>query len=116
MHQWQEEVLLVAKEKCRVTVGLEYLAKKWESCTEGHVNLDLALAEGLRAYALKQADYVCHHLASQFEELWMGKKELPEEEVEDKGEDKGGDPGNAAHSDNTEGQATLLGAGDPDDT
>ncbi|PBK85200.1 hypothetical protein ARMGADRAFT_899016, partial [Armillaria gallica] len=68
--QWQEEVLLVAEEKQQVSVDLEYLAKEWELCVEDRIDLDLALAEGLRAYASKQVDYVCCHLALHFEELW----------------------------------------------
>ncbi|KAK0430289.1 hypothetical protein EV421DRAFT_1935707 [Armillaria borealis] len=112
---WRVEGALADGDEGMAEVGLEYFAKEWESCMESHVNLDPALAEGLRAYMLKQADYVCCCLASHFEELWAGKKELPEEEVEDEGEDEGGDPGNAARLDNTEGQATLSGLGDPDD-
>ncbi|PBK64790.1 hypothetical protein ARMSODRAFT_1022781 [Armillaria solidipes] len=81
MHRWHEEVAMVEREKERVQLGLEHMAKQWEDCIGRHVGLNSALTEGMTAYAKRQATCVYRHLREHFRDIWLGSVEVADEEI-----------------------------------
>lgn len=67
--RWTEEVSLLKEEMRRVLVSLEYTARWWEGRAEPWDCIDVVLAEGIRAYALRQAS-IQRALADKFRKLW----------------------------------------------
>lgn len=67
--RWSEEVLLLCEEMRRVQMFLEWHARWWENQTHRLPNLSLEDAEGVVAYACKQA-FIKRALARKFNDLW----------------------------------------------
>ncbi|KAF9029676.1 hypothetical protein BJ165DRAFT_1359234, partial [Panaeolus papilionaceus] len=55
--RWKEEVLLVVEEMRRCVAYLEWKVRWWEQRAQSRTGITAHLGAGLRAYALKQADY-----------------------------------------------------------
>jgi hypothetical protein len=81
--RWSEEVQLLKEEMRRVRKTLEWEARQWEGRTEPWT-ADAAAAEGIMAYAMRQAqvrrDLLCH-----FTRMW-DKPLVPVVNNEDSGE------------------------------
>ncbi|KAK0444170.1 hypothetical protein EV421DRAFT_1903278 [Armillaria borealis] len=77
-HRWREECLLLTEEKRHVLKTFTYEAERWDQQQSGWPDLDREHAEGVRAYALRQAD-IYRRLAARFRTIW----DLPAEEVMD---------------------------------
>ncbi|KAH7902904.1 hypothetical protein BJ138DRAFT_1120962 [Hygrophoropsis aurantiaca] len=67
--RWSEEVDLLQEEMRRVLQYFAWHAAWWEEQGMRRFTADKTLAEGLFAYASRQAD-IRHHLADTFRELW----------------------------------------------
>ncbi|KAK0476553.1 hypothetical protein EDD18DRAFT_1115322 [Armillaria luteobubalina] len=75
-HRWQEECLLLMEEKRRILKTFAYEAECWDQRQSGWQGLGLDYAEGVQAYARRQADMYCR-LTSKFRIHW----DLPPEQV-----------------------------------
>jgi hypothetical protein len=73
--RWSEEVLLLREEMRRVLAFLEWHEGWWEERQMLHNNLELEQAEGMKAYAKKQAS-IRQGLRSTFNRLWRHSDEL----------------------------------------
>lgn len=80
--RWTEEVNLLREEMCRIRVTLQARAEWWRLQGVPWEGLDPDMAEGVHAYALRQAK-VYERLLQDFSELWLTpftskpKKRLP---------------------------------------
>jgi hypothetical protein len=72
---WSEEVLLLREEMRRVLEFLKWHAKWWEARRALHSNLKPELAEGMLAYASKQAS-IRRSIGASFNSLWRSSDEL----------------------------------------
>ncbi|KAK0494233.1 hypothetical protein EDD18DRAFT_1355547 [Armillaria luteobubalina] len=75
-HRWQEECLLLTEEKRRILKTFAYEAERWDQRQSGWQGLGLDYAEGVQAYARRQADMYCR-LTLKFQIHW----DLPPEQV-----------------------------------
>jgi len=64
-HRWEEEVRLLFEEQQRTLQFLEWHAIWWMDRTNTIETSDKALAEGRRAYAVRQAE-LCHQIRRSF--------------------------------------------------
>jgi len=67
---WEEEVLLIQKEMCRVVMFYEWKAEWWQSQADCHSDADSSILHGVTAYAEKQA-YLCECLAQSCVASWL---------------------------------------------
>lgn len=67
--RWSEEVLLLRVEMCRVLRFLTWHALWWERQARRRTNLLPEAAEGVAAYAFKQAS-IRHRMRTSFDQLW----------------------------------------------
>ena len=67
--RWTEEVMLLKEEMRRVRKTLEWRAAWWEQRQEGWEGQDEVMHEGIRAYAIRQAD-IQRGLRARFTRLW----------------------------------------------
>ena len=67
--RWSEEVLLVREEMRRVLQFLEWHARWWEGLQTRHDGSSPELAEGVSAYACKQAS-IRRSIRTSFKRLW----------------------------------------------
>lgn len=67
--RWSEEVLLLRVEMRRVLLFLTWHALWWEKQARRRSNLSSEAAEGVAAYAFKQAS-IRRKMCSSFEHLW----------------------------------------------
>ena len=67
--RWSEEVLLVREEMRRVLQFLEWHARWWEGRQTQHDGSSPELAEGVLAYACKQAS-IRRSIRTSFKQLW----------------------------------------------
>jgi hypothetical protein len=74
--RWTEEVRLLREEMCRVVITLWWKAGWWTDRSEIE-EFEGFHAEGVRAYALRQAALM-RNMANNFEQLWAGLRELEE--------------------------------------
>ena len=72
--RWSEEVLLLREEMRRVLTFLEWHASWWQTKGSLHTGLQPDVAEGMFAYANKQA-HIRRSMASSFNDLWRGSAE-----------------------------------------
>ena len=81
--RWSEEVQLLKEEMRRVRKTLEWEGRQWEGRTEP-CTADAAAAEGIKAYAIRQAQ-VRRDLLDHFTRMW-DKPLVPVVNNEDSGE------------------------------
>ncbi|PBK72081.1 hypothetical protein ARMSODRAFT_1016067 [Armillaria solidipes] len=74
--RWREEGILVQEEMCRTLVSLQWEANKWGASGSGWEGLDPVAAEGVQAYAARQAR-LYHCLETHFRNLWDMEAEVP---------------------------------------
>ncbi|KAJ7481680.1 hypothetical protein FB451DRAFT_1030190 [Mycena latifolia] len=67
--RWEEEVAMLCEEMKRTLRMLRWIQMEWQSRAEQRTNVDVALAAGLKAYALQQVD-VHRRLAGGFHAIW----------------------------------------------
>lgn len=68
-HRWTEEVMLLSEEMRRVLRFLESRSRWWHDRQMQWDDLDAEVADGLRAYAFRQAA-MCDDIAVHFREMW----------------------------------------------
>jgi hypothetical protein len=105
--RWNEEVQLVKEEMRRMLAFLEWKAAQWTE--EGDRDLDVRsdIADGIRAYAAKQA-YINRALAHSFKMRWESEFET---QGQDREEDHEQDENNLTHgSEYTRGADEYSGA------
>jgi hypothetical protein len=73
--RWSEEVLLLREEMRRVLQFLEWHAGWWEDRRSLHEGLTSELAEGMTAYASKQAN-IRRSIRKSFNHLWRASDEF----------------------------------------
>lgn len=88
--RWSEELLLLEEEMHCVEVSLSHKADEWEAKREGLGSVTPEIAEGVTAYADKQAA-ILRCLAVSFAMLWGKGGEYEEDEWVDE-EDAESDP------------------------
>lgn len=73
--RWSEEVLLLREEMRRVLAFFDWHASWWEGRAALHENLTPQMAEGMNAYARKQA-HLRRSLRTSFNHLWRCSEQL----------------------------------------
>ena len=66
--------MLLREEMCRVGKSLHKAAEKWDHLQTTYSADDERLTQGLRAYALRQAD-MYRSIQDRFKRIWEGKKD-----------------------------------------
>ena len=67
--RWNEEVLLVVEEMRRVIDYFDWKTHWWSEQGKARTDLDIDIADGIKAYAAKQG-YINQQLASSFASKW----------------------------------------------
>jgi hypothetical protein len=73
--RWSEEVLLLREEMRRILAFFDWHAGWWEARRALHENLTPQMAEGMNAYACKQAQ-LRRSLRTSFNHLWRSSEQL----------------------------------------
>lgn len=79
--RWTEEIQLVQEEMRRVLAFLEWKALWWTEEGGGKLDVKPDIADGIRAYAAKQAS-INHKLAHSFKMRWESEVETQDRDSE----------------------------------